>query len=456
MISGKELIRLGFAPSKLFSLAIAEFANRDNVTDDSIVSFMNTHVTKVYELQPPVPFHKNILVETDEEVQNLNLVIADMESIMVTPHIVDGCIMPDSMPTSNGHIPVGGVIVTNGTIHPSWHSADICCSVMMTNFGKVDPKEVLDAANNVTHFGPGGRPEYSELTAELYNEFLTNKYLSSARSMELAASHLGTQGDGNHFLFVGVSKSTGDTMLVTHHGSRGVGAALYKKGIMTAESFRKEISPMTNKKNAWIPYDSDEGREYWSALQIVRKWTKLNHNTIHTAVSDTINIKPINNIWNEHNFVFKDGDLFYHAKGATPLDAKFVPDSADGLRLIPLNMSEPILVVKGDTTSSNLGFAPHGAGRNIGRSQHKRNNSDRTIDEIFKEETAKLDVRFFSNRVDISELPSAYKNASEIRKQMDEFNLGTVVDEIMPYGCIMAGEFDRTYRPKQLNRKKQR
>ena len=42
-------------------------------------------------------------------------------------------------------IPVGGIAVTKNAIHPSMHSADICCSVMMTNLGNVSPKMVLDA-----------------------------------------------------------------------------------------------------------------------------------------------------------------------------------------------------------------------------------------------------------------------------------------------------------------------
>ena len=36
--------------------------------------------------------------------------------------------------------------------------------------------------------------------------------------------HFGTQGDGNHFFFVGRIASTGETALVTHHGSRKPGA----------------------------------------------------------------------------------------------------------------------------------------------------------------------------------------------------------------------------------------
>ena len=143
--------------------------------------------------------------------------------------------------------------------------------------------------------------------------------------------------------------------------------------------------------------------------------------------------------WNEHNFVFKDGDLFYHAKGATPLDKKFMPDIT-GPRLIPLNMSEPVLIVAGATTPNNLGFAPHGAGRNMSRTQHRRSKTG-SLMQIFKEETRGLDIRFFSEEIDITELPSAYKNANSVRQQMEEFGLGEVIDEVMPYGCIMAGDW---------------
>ena len=104
-------------------------------------------------------------------------------------------------------------------------------------------------------------------------------------------------------------------------------------------------------------------------------------------------------------------------------------------------MSQPILVVRGDSTCRNLGFAPHGAGRNMTCTQHKqlRRGAGKTDAEIFQEETADIDVRFFSKTVDISELPSAYKSAEQVQQQIDTFGLGTVHDRIQPYGCIMAG-----------------
>lgn len=312
---------------------------------------------------------------------------------------------------------------------------------MLTDFGKVNPKDVLDAAHSITHFGYGGRPrgEQMPMSQELMDAFRENLFLNDENLISIARSHMGTQGDGNHFLFVGISKNTGNTMLVTHHGSRAPGAKLYDKGMKVANRFRMEISPETLKENAWIPFETEEGQQYWEALQLIRKWTKENHESIHNATLDKLNIEKQHRYWNEHNFVFRDGDLFYHAKGATPLDDKFLPDIT-GPRLIPLNMAEPVRIVQGTTNDRNLGFAPHGAGRNFSRSFHKKSLAHKTIDEIFAEETQGLDIRFFTNEIDISELPSAYKNAKNVRAQIEEYGLCEVLDEVIPYGCIMAGD----------------
>lgn len=443
MITGKDILDLGYKSAKWFKEAI-RYANANQLSGDSLKKYIESIAPKQVEpYDTPLEYRVNIKAETEDEIKNVRDVLKTMNALMKTPTVVSGSIMPDACPTGEiGQIPVGGVVVTKNAIHPSMHSADICCSVMMTNFGKVHPKSVLDAAHSITHFGGGGRSEFSTLPKMLTDQILNNRFLNNERSLLFAKSHLGTQGDGNHFLFVGVSKLTGETVMVTHHGSRGFGANLYTFGMKVAENFRKEISPGTLERNAWIPYDTDEGKAYWEALQIVRDWTKLNHTTIHDATVEKLKLNYVDRFWNEHNFVFKEGELFYHAKGATPLDSKFVPDAVDGLRLVPLNMSQPVLIVKGETTVNNLGFAPHGAGRNISRSQHKRNHSHKTVEQIFDEETKGLDIRFYSNHIDISELPSAYKNAENVKSQMREFGLGEVVNEIMPYGCIMAGDWE--------------
>ena len=444
MISGKDLIELGIKQGKWFP-EILEYANAQGLEGEELKAYALSIIPK--ELLPhnrSLYFHKNIVAENEEEQLNIEKVFQSMEALMYTPTLVDGALMPDACPTgSKGQIPVGGVAVAKNAIHPNMHSADICCSVMASNFGMLEPKKVLDAAHKITHFGPGGRKELFPIQEELLEKMSSNYFLKSDAIIHLAKKHLGTQGDGNHFLYVGQSKNTGETYLVTHHGSRGVGAKLFKEGMKVAERYRAELSPKTLKVNAWIPYDTELGIAYWEALQIVREWTKLNHACIHDATLDATKVDLKDRFWNEHNFVFKRGDLFYHAKGATPLVDEFVPDSEGGLRLIPLNMTEPILVVKGEETDSNLGFAPHGAGRNISRSAHKRKLEGQEQDEIFKRETEGYDIRFYSGNIDVSELPSAYKNADAVKAQMDKFGLGQVVDEILPYGCIMAGDWKK-------------
>lgn len=444
---------MGYASGRWFREAI-QYANAHQLEGAELKSYLDSVcVTPVEPHAQSLPFYKNIEAETEEEASNVAAVFETMQELMKTPTLVNGAVMPDACPTGGkGKIPVGGVAVARNAIHPAMHSADICCSVMMTSFGQCSPKAVLDAAHEVTHFGGGGRDDGKfTLDESLQERMLENFYFQDKKSMDLAKTHLGTQGDGNHFLYVGQSEQTGETIMVTHHGSRGLGAHLYKKGMRQAEAFRRQISPNTLKGNAWIPYEEPEGKAYWEALQIIRDWTKLNHSALHDATCQSLKVSPVLRFWNEHNFVFKDGDLFYHAKGATPLDDKYVPDSHEGLRLIPLNMSEPVLIVKGDTTQSNLGFAPHGAGRNVSRSQHKRKQEGRTIETIFAEETAGLDVRFYSGNIDISELPSAYKNADSVQQQMKTFGLGEVVDRILPYGCIMAGDWkqDQPWRRKR-------
>lgn len=452
-VTGKTLIKLGYTSGKWFKEAI-KYANQNQLSGDELVKYLKSVSPTVYEPhEQHIDYYKNIRAESEEEVGNVQQVFATMDELMKTPTVVSGAVMPDACPTGAiGQIPVGGVVAAKNAIHPSMHSADICCSVMMTSFGKTDPKKVLDAAHSITHFGGGGREELFELPKEFEARILEDYFLGDERSVILAKTHYGTQGDGNHFLFVGQSKMTRETIMVTHHGSRGLGANLYKKGMKVAESFRKQISPKTKPTNAWIPYSENEGKKYWESLQLVREWTKLNHTIIHEKTCQKLKTDPILRFWNEHNFVFKDGDLFYHAKGATPLDDKFVPDSYEQLRLIPLNMSEPVLIVKGKTTTSNLGFAPHGAGRNISRRSHIKKKAGQSIKKIFNRETEGLDIRFFSSNIDISELPSAYKNAKNVQEQMKEFGLGEVVDEILPYGCIMAGDWkiDAPWRKKKL------
>ncbi len=442
MITGKTLIDWGFKPGKWFGSAIvtANVARRCGRDDAWIIEQLKTlQPAEIPYRTNKLPFNVFLKPESDVEQENLVAVTRAMDELMRTPTIVSGVVMPDACPA--GTIPVGGVVATKDAIHPGFHSADVCCSMAITVFKrKDDPKRILDVAQSVTHFGPGGRKDRAfAMTPFLRAAFAENRFLKDA--IEIGDFNMGTQGDGNHFLFVGTLRSTGQPAIVTHHGSRGVGALLYKRGMALAKKHTAIVSPRTPAGAAWIDANSEDGRAYWDALQLARLWTKENHFWLHNTIANRIGNRVIDQFWNEHNFVFqRDDGLFYHAKGATPSFKGFSPDD-DGRTLIPMNMAEPILITRHTDKSEALGFSPHGVGRNMSRTRYLREViGDRDPAAIMTMLRRRVDARFYLGTPDVSELPEAYKNADQVQRQINKHGLAEVVDYVDPYGSIMAGE----------------
>lgn len=452
-ITGKTLIALGYVPGAWFSHAIASAQKiADQGGDESAIR-------RAIEESKPAPVttvplrvagelaHRiNIRAETPDDVDNVAGVHREMTAVMRVPTIRAGAVLPDACPQGqNGTIPVGGVVATENAIHPGFHSADICCSMAVTIFRDADPLQLLDAGMKHSHFGMGGRARGQQIMPadELLASFANNPFLMGLVSE--AHEHFGTQGDGNHFYYVGRVASSGDIALVTHHGSRKPGAMLYKLGMKVAESYRKQLSPQTPAHCAWIPADTHDGENYWNALQIIRDWTRENHFAIHDLVREQLGLNAYDRFWNEHNFVFRKPDgLFYHAKGATPAFPNWARDVyTTGLTLIPLNMAEPILITRGLNADNALGFSPHGAGRNFSRTAYMKRHAGKSEAEIVAEQTVGIDARFFSGNPDVSELPGAYKSAATVRRQIAEYGLAEIVDTIEPIGCIMAGDWER-------------
>ena len=417
------------------------------------------------------PLAEAIEAETDEEAVNLTAVRARMRELLHVPVVQRGVVMPDACPTGGGRatIPVGGGIEVANAIIPGAHSADICCSMFATFFPDNHPVgELMDQLQKTTHFGAGGRPRGDQWTSPVLEEPIwDNPFLKDLRSR--ARDFMGTQGDGNHFAYVGqiafseAQRASLETagytelsewitrrdgvfnVLVTHHGSRGLGADVYKRGQVAAEKWCRENAKDIPEAAVWLPYDTPEGRDYWDALQYVSRWTRENHAQIHAAFLRRIGQRALVQIGNEHNFVWKRGDAFYHGKGATPAWA-----GADGrplLGLIPLNMAREILLVLGGNNDTYLSFCPHGAGRNRSRTATLREFKDadgeldagRVQQEIART-TPGLDIRWFSGMPDLSESPIGYKDATKVKAQIAQFGLATVIGEIQPRGCIMAGE----------------
>ena len=419
----------------------------------------------------PAPLAEAIEAETPEEEANVTLARSRMRELLHIPVVQRGVIMPDACPAGGGTatIPVGGGIEVANAIIPGAHSADICCSMFATFFPANHPVgEMMDHLQKVTHFGAGGRPRGQQWSSPVIAEPVwDNPFLAGLRSR--AQDFLGTQGDGNHFAYVGritftepqraaleaagytelsewiVRRDGRFNILVTHHGSRGLGADLYKRGQKAARQWCDENAKDIPDAAVWLPAGSPEGIAYWEALQYISRWTRENHALIHEALLRRLGQRALVQIGNEHNFVWKRGDRFFHGKGATP--AWCDREGRPLLGLIPLNMAREILLVLGADHDGYLSFCPHGAGRNLSRSAMLRPFKDAEglidparVQQALAETTGGLDIRWFCGSPDLSESPLGYKDATKVKAQIDRFGLAILVGEIQPQGCIMAGE----------------
>ena len=492
-LTNQDLIDAGYEPGPIFKELHARIAGygAKGITDPKYALKLlkrdcGEPVKKQGMRKEPIPFGEAISPGNAEERGNVEKVRRQMGQLLRSPVLSAGVILPDACPSGMDEavIPVGAAVVAENAIIPSAHSADICCSMYATFYEeRSSVASELDDLTSVTNFSPipraGGEVIHD---AVLDEDVWENPFLKGLENR--ARIHLADQGDGNHFAyigemevtpaFIGMLKLTGHVdlaqrlepaiqcevrklrVLVTHHGSRSIGAHLYKRGQIAAEKHTARVAKGIPKAAAWLDAASATGGDYWDALQYIARWTLANHKAIHRRFIAKIGGTAIAEFGNEHNFVWKRGDHFYHGKGATPAwkDELGRPK----LGLIPLNMAEPILIVLGADKGDFLSFAPHGAGRNMSRTALMRKFPDeKDRERQLAESTAGIDVRWFSGVPDLSETPVAYKNAAEVKRQIADFGLAEVIAEIRPLGCIMAGHIGQPWRsrkdvlsPKQL------
>jgi len=485
-IKARDLVTAGWQEGRRLGAALrrARELESNGVDREQVLIDLEKEFPKTLPLILPrselAPLAEAIVPETPDEIINVESSRARMRELLHVPVVKRGALMPDACPSGAGRafIPVGGAIEVENAIIPGAHSADICCSMFATFYhSRSTVAAELDALTRCTRFGLGHRHLDTLVDDPVHDEGVwDNPFLTGLR--DRARVHMADQGDGNHFAYLGeidVDAGTAEAfrkaghheladqlegqgtcrVLVTHHGSRGLGAHVYKRGQIAALKHIARVANHIPSPGAWLDADSPEGRDYWEALQYVARWTRANHAAIHRRFLERIGAPEIAAFGNEHNFVWKRGETYLHGKGATPA---WKDESGRPLPgLIPLNMAEPILIVLGGDNADHLSFAPHGAGRNLSRTALKRKYPDHEHRaEVIRRSTEGIDVRWFTGKPDLSETPVAYKNARQVKEQIREFGLAEVIGEIRPLGCIMAGaslsrhDRDEELTPKQI------
>jgi tRNA-splicing ligase RtcB len=259
-----------------------------------------------------------------------------------------------------------------------------------------------------------------------------------------AWSQLGTSGSGNHFVEFGLftAHSKIDDLeagtyvaLLSHSGSRGTGASVCDHYSKMAVSRMPDL-PSELKRLAWLSLDSQEGQEYWNAMELMGQYAAANHACIHHHVAEHLGAQVLPDLESHHNLAWKEThviggverEVIVHRKGATPTGAGV-------LGLIPGSMATPGFVVSGKGNTESLNSASHGAGRAMSRKAANEKFNWQEVNRFLKQRG----VTLISAGLD--EVPMAYKSIRAVVAAQKD--LVTVLGEFMPKLVKMAPSGER-------------
>jgi tRNA-splicing ligase RtcB len=324
------------------------------------------------ERREPAPFRQwgeDLDAKSIEQMTNAcRLPIAVRGALMADAHVGYG-------------LPIGGVLATRGAVIPYAVGVDIACRMKISVLDltpsalSTDEDRLKKAIREETRFGVGSQFKTPRRHDVMDRDWTVSPVTQKVK--DKAWHQLGTSGSGNHFVELGVftldephlGLAAGDYLaLLSHSGSRGAGASVASHYSKLAMKRHRDL-PQELRHLAWLDLDSEEGQEYWAAMQLMGRYAEANHACIHRHLVRNLGARVVLDVENHHNFAWKeehDGEeVVVHRKGATPA-------SEGMLGIIPGSMVHPAYVVEGLGNEAALQSAAHGAGRVMSRKQAKR------------------------------------------------------------------------------------
>lgn len=363
------------------------------------------------------------------------------------PVAVAGALMPDA---HQGYgLPIGGVLATDRAVVPYAVGVDIACRMKMSVLDlpasalRTAQSDLRRAIEKETGFGVGA--EFHDRRAHDVMDADWSVSGVTAGLKDKAWAQLGTSGSGNHFVEFGlltVQERTGGLApgdylaLLSHSGSRGTGASVADHFSRIARRIHPGL-PRELAHLAWLDLSTEEGQEYWDAMELMGRYAAANHALIHRHIIGRLGAEVLLDVENHHNFAWRerhvlpDGserEVVVHRKGATPA-------GVDVLGIIPGSMAAPGYVVRGKGAAASLRSAAHGAGRRMSRTRAR---SEFTWDDV-RRVLAERGVTLISAGLD--EVPMAYKDIDEVMAA--QHDLVTVVAKFEPRLVKMAPAGER-------------
>ena len=459
-LTGNDLKQLGFTEGKALGLALdlVEKQYSDLSFDDKLAllkqvlnnpsSFINDATLAPVAAELLRPLDDTIALNVDGKSYQIygadaieQGALQQMETAMKLPVTVAGALMPDA---HQGYgLPIGGVLATNNAVIPYGVGVDIGCRMCMTIYDiptdklqekREDFKKLL--VNN-TKFGQATfkKPKDHEIFER--KEF---SELQIVREMkDRAWQQIGSSGGGNHFVEFGIVEISNAineynlapgqyVAVLSHSGSRGLGANIAR--YYTKVAMDKCKLPQEAKHLAWLDLNTEEGQEYWLAMNLAGDYASACHHQIHERMAIGLRETPLAMIENHHNFAWKEKDangneIIVHRKGATPAGKRV-------LGIIPGSMATPGFIVRGKGLAESINSASHGAGRTMSRTKAKQSILQDHVSKFLKE----AGVELIASGLD--EAPMAYKDIHQVMNYQKE--LVEVLGSFMPKIVRMCGD----------------
>jgi tRNA-splicing ligase RtcB len=298
----------------------------------------------------------------------------------------------------------------------------------------------------------------------------------SARARGRGQHQLGTLGSGNHYLEIqsasaenifdsGTAKKFGvvdpeQVFIMVHCGSRGIGHQIATDYLEKFLDYCKENKiKLADRELAYAPFDSEEGRAYFSAMQCAANFAFANRQIIahkiresfaraFHAPAEELGMKTIYDVTHnvakleQYSISGKKKKVIVHRKGAT---RAFGPGN-DALPRAYHRTGQPVIVGGSMQTGSfvcagtkqaeaeTFASTMHGAGRTLSRHAAKQQHSG---EKILREMRAQgIYVRKASQQGIAEEAGAAYKDIFEVVQAAHDAGISRKVFSLKPMGNI--------------------
>lgn len=355
---------------------------------------------------------KDVEDEAIKQIQNVSALPFVFKHIAVMPDVHAGW-----------GSTVGSVIPTQKAIMPAAVGVDIGCGMMALKLPfKIDQIKNLDVLrHSIERSVPVGFSQHKNL------EHLDGYYLrpnafpeeivADKKLVDKAYYQVGTLGGGNHFIEI-CHDTEMNAWVMLHSGSRHIGKAIADVYIDKAKKMMEDFFIQLADPNlAYLPENTQEFKDYISALLWAQDYAKLNRKTMMRLILKDISYhlfgenksqEWLDNCFQvncHHNYAEIENhfgqNIWVTRKGA-------VRARIGDYGIIPGSMGQKSYIVKGKGNPDSFCSCSHGAGRRMSRTKAKATFS---LDDLIKQ-TDGVECR--KDEAIIDEIPGAYKDIDEV------------------------------------------